>query len=59
MGDKYYSIGKFLSAAKSYEKAKFYYDKFTRKDPVVESSIKNRIKNRLPWRVKKILKRIL
>lgn len=45
MGDKYYSIGKFLSAAKSYEKAKFYYDKFTRKDPVVESSIKNRIVN--------------
>lgn len=45
MGDKYYSIGKFLSAAKSYEKAKFYYDKFTRKDPVVAKSIEERIVN--------------
>ena len=43
IGDKYYSIGKSLSAAKSYEKAKFYYDKFTKKDKVVEKSILNRI----------------
>lgn len=45
MGDKYYSRGKFLSAAKSYEKAKFYYDKFARKDKVVEKSISERISN--------------
>lgn len=45
IGDKYYSIGKFLSAAKSYEQAKFYYDKFSRKDKIIEKSIKNRIVN--------------
>ena len=45
MGDKYYSIGKFLSAAKSYEKAEFYYNKFAKKDRVVEESIKKRITN--------------
>ncbi len=45
MGDKYYSSSKFLSAAKSYEKAKFYYDKFSKKDKVVEKSIKERIVN--------------
>ena len=45
MGDKYYSIGKFLSAAKSYEKAGFYYDKFVKKDKVIENSIKERIIN--------------
>ena len=45
MGDKYYSIGKFLSAAKCYEKAEFYYDKFAKKDKVVEESIKTRIIN--------------
>lgn len=45
MGDKYYSIGKFLSAAKSYEKAKFYYDKFSSKDKLVEKSINERIVN--------------
>ncbi len=45
MGDKYYSIGKFISAAKSYEKADFYYSKFSKKDKVVDESIKNRIKN--------------
>lgn len=45
IGDKYYSIGKFLSAAKSYEKADFYYSKFKKKDKVVEDSIKNRIIN--------------
>jgi len=45
IGDKYYSIGKFLSAAKSYEKARFYYDKFSIKDNIVDNSIKNRIVN--------------
>jgi len=45
MGDKYYSIGKPLSAAKSYEKAEFYYNKFSKKDKVVEQSIKTRIIN--------------
>ena len=45
MGDKYYSIGKFISAGKSYEKAKFYYDKFRIKDKVVEKSIEIRIVN--------------
>ena len=45
MGDKYYSIGKFISAAKSYEKAKYYYDRFDKKDPIIEESIINRIVN--------------
>lgn len=45
MGDKYYSIGKFLSAAKSYEKAQFYYDKFSKKDKIIDQSIKKRIIN--------------
>ena len=43
MGDKYYSIGKYLSAAKSYEKSKYYYDKFINKDRVVENAIIERI----------------
>lgn len=45
MGDKYYSQGKFLSSAKSYEQAKYYYDKFAKKDKAVDESIKNRIVN--------------
>ena len=45
MGDKYYSIGKFLSAAKSYEKAEYYYNKFSKKDKKIEESIKDRIIN--------------
>ncbi len=45
LGDKYYSIGKFLSAAKSYEQAKFYYDKFSKKDSKVDESIIVRITN--------------
>ena len=45
IGDKYYSIGKFLSAAKNYEKAKFYYDKFKKKDAVIDESIRSRITN--------------
>ena len=43
IGDKYYSIGKFLSAAKSFEKAKFYYDKFVKKDKVIAKAIDTRI----------------
>ena len=35
IGDKYYSIGKPLSAAKAYEQAKFYYNKFSKKDKTV------------------------
>ena len=45
MGDKYYSIGKFLSAAKSYEQADFYYSKFSKKDKVIVQEIKKRIVN--------------
>ena len=45
LGDKYYSIGKFLSAAKSYEQAKFYYDKFSKKDSAIDESIIVRITN--------------
>jgi len=45
IGDKYYSIGKFLSAAKTYERASFYYNKFSKKDKKVEKSIENRIIN--------------
>ncbi len=45
MGDKYYSIGKFLSAAKNYEKAKFYYDRFSKRDKKVVESIQERIVN--------------
>lgn len=45
IGDKYYSIGKFLSAAKAYEKADFYYSKFSKKDEVIDDSIKHRIIN--------------
>lgn len=45
IGDKYYSIGKFLSAAKMYEKAAFYYNKFSKKDSVVDKSITDRIIN--------------
>lgn len=45
MGDKYYSLGKPLSAAKNYEKANFYYNKFSKKDKVIVESIKTRIIN--------------
>lgn len=43
IGDKYYSNSKFLSAVKNYEKADFYYNKFSKKDKVVSESIKYRI----------------
>lgn len=45
IGDKYYSIGKFLSAAKSYEQAYFYYNKFSKKDKKIVDAIVNRIVN--------------
>ena len=45
MGDKYYSLGKFLSAAKCYEKANYYYNKFKIKDSAIQKSINERIVN--------------
>lgn len=45
MGDKLYSKGKFLSAARCYEKSKYYYDRFQKKDKIVEKSILDRISN--------------
>ena len=39
MGDKYYSKSKFLQAAKNYEKSKYYYDRFSKKDKNIENSI--------------------
>ena len=57
MGDKYYSIGKFISAAKSYEKAEFYYDKFIKKDKVVADSIRNRIINSYSLSADEMVKR--
>lgn len=45
MGDKFYSQGKFLSAAKSYEKASFYYNRFSKRDKKVNESINIRIVN--------------
>ncbi len=44
-GDKYYSLGKFLKAARSYERAKYYYDRFVKKDNIIDESIKKRIVN--------------
>ncbi len=43
MGDKYLSIGKTIKAARCYERAKFYYDKFSKKDKYVEESIVKRL----------------
>ena len=45
MGDKYYSIGKFLSAAKCYEKADYYYNRFVKRDKKVERAIDTRAAN--------------
>ena len=45
MGDKYYSIGKFLKAARSYEKAKYYYGRFSKRDKKIDDSITKRIVN--------------
>lgn len=45
MGDKYYSKSKFLSAAKSYENAQFYYNRFNKRDKFIDKSIKKRIVN--------------
>ena len=57
MGDKYYSIGKFISASKCYELAEFYYNKFTKKDKVVEESIRNRIINSYTHSADEMVKR--
>ena len=45
MGDKYYSIGKFISASKCYEQARYYYDKFVKRDSEVDKSITSRLVN--------------
>ncbi len=45
IGDKYYSKGKFLTAARNYEKAAFYYNKFSKKDRTIQESIECRIVN--------------
>lgn len=45
MGDKYYYHSKFLKAAKCYEKAKYYYDRFSKQDKKIVKSIKARIIN--------------
>lgn len=45
IADKLYSIGKFLSAAKTYERANYYYNKFSKKDKQVENAIHKRIVN--------------
>lgn len=45
IGDKYYSTGKALSATKSYEKALFYYNKFSKKDKKIEEALNSRIVN--------------
>ena len=43
IGDKYYSMSKFISAAKAYEKANFYYNKFSKKDQVIQDRITSSI----------------
>lgn len=43
MGDKYYSMAKFLKASSCYEKAEFYYDKFSKKDRYIDNAIKERL----------------
>lgn len=45
MGDKYYSIGKFIKAAKAYELAQFYYSRFSKRDKTITKSIQDRIVN--------------
>ena len=45
LGDKYYSMGKFLKAATAYENAKYYYDKFSKQDKLISNSIINRLIN--------------
>lgn len=45
MGDKYYSISKFLQAAHSYKKANYYYNMFSKKDEIITKSIEKRLVN--------------
>lgn len=45
IGDKYYSNGKFLSAAKNYEKANSYYNRFSKKDNKIVESLEYRLVN--------------
>ena len=45
LGDKYYSIGKFLKATDSYERANYYYTRLSKKDKAIVESIKKRLVN--------------
>ena len=43
MGDKYMAENKFVKAAAAYEKAKYYYEKLSKRDKYVHNSIKKRL----------------
>lgn len=43
LGDKYFSENKFLKAADAYEKANYYYSKLSKRDKVVQESIRKRL----------------
>ena len=45
LGDKYYSEGKFLSAAQKYEQAYYYYSRLKKQDKVVNRAIQKRLVN--------------
>lgn len=45
IGDKFYSVGKFLKAAEFYEKADYYYSRLNKFDKVVKHSINDRLTN--------------
>ena len=45
IGDKYYSVNKFLKAANYYEKANYYYNRLDKKDKYVEKAIHKRLIN--------------
>ena len=45
IGDKYYSLSKFLSAVKSYKKADHYYSRFSKTDKNIVKGLKTRIVN--------------
>ena len=45
LGDKYFSINKFLRAAEFYEKANYYYNRLEKKDDIVSKSIQKRLVN--------------
>ena len=45
LGDKYFSLGKFLKAADAYENANYYYSKLKKQDKTVKESIRKRMVN--------------